>query len=394
MMTSAFKRNLRQYLVYFVIWTVLGLFMFSQGMVQKIVSHDPNPWSHYLTSWMVGVYLWFLLTPIVLWLGRRFPFDREHWMRRAAIHLALSIGVSIFALTVESAILHMIGVFPSLMSSYAATLAFLLIIGFHQAILSYWTLLGVQYALGWYHSYEERKQEALRLELRSSQLESQLTQAHLSALKMQIQPHFLFNTLNAIMVLVRQQKGREAEEMLGRLSDLLRCVLDDVDAQEVPLRRELEYVQLYLSIEEVRFQDRLRIEIAAAPEVLDAAVPHMILQPIVENAIRHGIGRSSSAGRIRISACQVSEMLEMKVQDDGPGLETGLEFGKSGQSHGIGLANTRARLRELYGDAARLLVENGEDGGVAATVVLPCRILDAESQTNFREAHAVHSVVS
>jgi LytS/YehU family sensor histidine kinase len=163
--------------------------------------------------------------------------------------------------------------------------------------LTYWSILGAQCTYGWYRRYEERRQEALRLELRSSQLERQLAEAHLSALKMQLHPHFLFNTLNTIMVLVRQQKGREAEEMLARLSDLLRCVLDDVQAQEVPLSRELEYLQLYLSIEQVRFQDRLRVDIAADPEVLDAALPHMALQPIVENAIRHGIGRSSTAGR-------------------------------------------------------------------------------------------------
>jgi LytS/YehU family sensor histidine kinase len=205
-----------------------------------------------------------------------------------------------------------------------------------------------------------------------------LAEAHLSALKMQLHPHFLFNTLNTIMVLVRQQKGREAEEMLARLSDLLRCVLDDVQAQEVPLSRELEYLQLYLSIEQVRFQDRLRVDIAADPEVLDAALPHMALQPIVENAIRHGIGRSSTAGQIGITACRVNESVEIKIRDDGPGLAAA--NGTTGG--GIGLANTRARLRELYGDAASLKVENAERGGVVATMVLPFRAV--------LEAHAAH----
>jgi sensor histidine kinase YesM len=386
-MTSAFKVKLRQSAVYFVVWTVLGLYLFSQSMVQKTFSHDPTPWSHHLASWMVGVYLWFLLTPVVLWLGRRFPFDRKHWISRTAIHLVLSVVIAILDLAVESVILRLLGVFPTIMTSFVATLTFLVIIGFHQSILTYWMLLGVQYSLGWYRNYEERKQEALRLELRSSQLESQLTQAHLSALKMQIQPHFLFNTLNAIMVLVRQQRGSEAEEMLSRLSDLLRCVLEDVDAQEVPLRRELEYVQLYLSIEEVRFQDRLRVEVAAAPEILDAAVPHMILQPIVENAIRHGIGRSASAGKIRISACRANEMLELKVEDDGPGLAPA----NAGQTHGIGLANTRARLGQLYRSKASLSVENGDEGGVTATIVIPCRILSAEFEAEVMEAHAHHS---
>ena len=388
MITSTRQRTFRLYAASFLVWTVLGLFMFSQGLVQKVVTNDPTPWWHHLTSWMVGVWLWFLVTPAVLWLGRRFPLERKHWVRRTAIHLPLSVAVSLVQLIVEAEILHSLGLFPTLMPSYAATLAFLLIVGFHQGILTYWMLLGIQYAYGWYRRHEERKQQAMRLELRSSQLESQLAQAHLSALKMQLQPHFLFNTLNAIMVLVRQQKGREAEEMLGRLSDLLRCVLDDVEAQEIPLRRELEYLQLYLGIEQVRFQDRLRVEIAAGPEVLDAAVPQMVLQPIVENAIRHGIGRSSSAGRLRISACHVNGMLEMKVQDDGPGLAPS----SPSQTRGIGLANTRARLKQLYGDAARLSVENEEQGGVVATVVLPCRLIAGTEEANFLETHAVHGV--
>jgi two-component system, LytTR family, sensor kinase len=389
MISRTLKRALRQYLALFLVWTLLGLFMFSQGIVQKVVTNDPTPWWHHLTSWMIGVWLWFFVTPAVLWLGRRFPLERKHWIRRTAIHLPLSVALAIVQLAVEAAILHSLRLFPTLMPSYASTLAFLLIVGFHQAVLTYWSILAIQYGYGWYCRYEERKQEAMRLELRSSQLESQLMQAHLSALKMQLQPHFLFNTLNAIMVLVRQQKGREAEEMLGRLSDLLRCVLDDVDAQEIPLRRELEYLRLYLGIEQVRFQDRLRVEIAADPEVLNAAVPQMVLQPIVENAIRHGIGRSSSAGRIRIAACLVNGMLEMKVQDDGPGLVAA----SPGQARGIGLANTRSRLKQLYGDSAGLSVENEEQGGVVATVVLPCRMIAPAPDSDIMETHAVHGVV-
>jgi LytS/YehU family sensor histidine kinase len=135
--------------------------------------------------------------------------------------------------------------------------------------------------------------------------------ARLNALKMQLQPHFLFNTLNAITVLVRQQKGKDAEQMLGHLSDLLRGVLEDVDVQEVSLRRELEYLQLYLAIEQVRFPDRLRVEVSADPATQEASVPQLILQPIVENAIRHGIGRSSSAGRILISASKINGTVEL-----------------------------------------------------------------------------------
>jgi two-component system LytT family sensor kinase len=365
-MNSGAKNRVGRYTALFLLWSMMGLFMFSQGMAQKVLSHDPHPWWQHLTSWIVGVWLWFAFTPVLLWLGRRFPLDRKPYWRGVAFHLPVSLVFSFVDLAVESILLRWLGVFPDIMSSYAATLFFLLVIGYHQGVLIYWTILGAQYAYGWYRRYEERRQEALRLELRSTQLENQLAQAQLSALKMQLHPHFLFNTLNTIMVLVRQQKGRDAEEMLARLSDLLRCVLEDVHAQEVPLSRELEYLQLYLSIEQVRFQDRLHVDVAADPEVLETALPHMALQPIVENAIRHGIGRSSSAGSISITACRVNDTVQIKVQDDGPGLAPATNGGS-----GIGLANTRARLERLYGDAARLTVENSREGGVVATMVLP-----------------------
>ena len=382
------KQRLRTYGLYFLAWTAVGLFFFTQSLTQKLFSHDPTPWWHYLVSWLVGVYTSAFLTPVILWLGRRFPIERRNWPRRIALHLLLSIAFSVTQLAWESAILPYLGVFPSYMKGFVGTFFVVFMLGFHGNITTYFTLLGMQYGWRYYRKYQEREREALRLELDASELRTQLMRAQLSALKMQLQPHFLFNTLNAIMVLVRQQKGRQAEETLARLSDLLRCVLEDVEAQEVPLRRELEYLQLYLSIEQVRFQDRLRVEIAADPAVLEAAVPHMGLQPIVENAIRHGIGRSSAAGRIQISAERVDEKLVVKIQDDGPGLP--LEGASQGR--GIGLSNTRARLHQLYGDAAQLIVENGATGGAVATMVLPFRLAPGVTETEVMEVHAFDHV--
>jgi LytS/YehU family sensor histidine kinase len=178
-------------------------------------------------------------------------------------------------------------------------------------------------------------------------------------------------------------KERQAEETLARLSDLLRCVLEDVEAQEVPLQRELDYLELYLSIEKVRFQDRLRVDISVSPAVLNAAFPHMGLQPIVENAIRHGLGRSSAAGRIQISASRVDDRLEVKVQDDGPGPPA-----NSPATWGIGLTNTRARLTQLYGDAGQLIIANGEQGGAVVTMMLPYRLAPGISETEMLEVHA------
>jgi two-component system LytT family sensor kinase len=387
-MRNLVRRSLRNYAWYFLVWTVIGLFFFSQAVTQKFVSHEPTPWWHYLVSWMVGVHIWALLTPFIVWLARRFPIERRNWLRRTALHLIVSVVISLSQLAVEGAILYRLGVFPTFMTGFVPTYLFLLIIGFHQGVVTYFMVLGIEYGISYYRQYQERTQQALRLELKTSELKQQLAHAQLGALKMQLQPHFLFNTLNAIMVLVRQQKGGQAEEMLARLSDLLRCVLEDVEAQEVPLRRELEYLQLYLSIEQVRFPDRLHAEISADTAIQDAAVPQMGLQPIVENAIRHGIGQSSSAGRIQITAARASDRLVIKVEDDGPGLadET------LSHSGGIGLANTRARLQQLYGDAASLSVENGERGGAVVTMVLPYRLAPGTSEGEVMEIHALHNV--
>lgn len=361
---------------FFLAWTVVGVFFFTQDLTRRAILPDPNPWWHSLVAWLVGVYISAALTPAILWLGRRFPLERRFWLRRTLLHLAMSPVFALVQLAIQSAILPRLGIFPTTLKDFTSTFFILLILGFHGSIVTYWIILGIQATFGYYRQYQERRRQALQLELQASELKSRLVQAQLSALKGQLQPHFLFNTLNAIMVLVRQEKGRQAEEMLARLSDLLRSVLEDVETQEVPLRRELESLQLYLSIEEVRFQDRLRVEISAEPATLDAAVPHLGLQPIVENAVRHGIGRRSVAGRIEISAARLlSEdgsigSLQIQVRDDGPGLPPeGLDA-----TRGIGLANTRARLQQLYGDAAQLTVENGAHGGAVATLILPYRV--------------------
>lgn len=387
-MRNAVGRGLRNYGWYFLVWTLVGLFFFSQAITQRAISHDPTPWWHYLVAWIVGVELWAVLTPVPVWLGKRLPIQRAKWVRRTAIHLVFAVGLCLGQLAVDAAILHRLGMFPAIMTGFVPTFFFLLILGFHQGVTTYFIIVGIQYGISYYRQYQERAQQALRLELNASELQRQLVHAQLGALKMQLQPHFLYNTLNAIMVLVRQQKGNQAEEMLARLSDLLRCVLEDVEAQEVPLRRELEYLQLYLSIEQVRFPDRLRAEISADTSILDAAVPQMGLQPIVENAIRHGIGRSSSAGRIQIQAARETNRLVIKVADDGPGLagET------PSQSGGIGLRNTRERLRQLYGDNASLSVENGERGGAVVTMALPYHAAPGIAEGEVMEIHALYNV--
>jgi two-component system, LytTR family, sensor kinase len=363
-------RKFPPWVFYLLAWTVVGLIYFAQNVTRRFYWDDPNPWQD-LRYWMANVYLSALLTPLIVWAGRRWPLERPLG-RVLALHMLFSLVWAAAKLFLEAGF-HLswntLWPYDSTLT-VSSELTLLFIFGFHTSVVAYWVVLSIQAAIRNYQRYQEGAQAVLRSELRASQLETLVAHARLSALKAQLQPHFLFNTLNAIVVLVRQQKGRQAEETLARFSDLLRAVLADLDAQEVPLSRELEYLRLYLSIEQVRFSDRLRVDIDVEPELLDAAVPHMALQPLIENAIRHGVGRRSSPGVIALRAVRVGDALQVMVQDDGPGFAG---HGDSG-GMGLGLANTRARLKQLYGDAAELRTGDAERGGAVVTIVLPYRI--------------------
>ncbi len=368
-------RKIPPWVFYLLAWTVVGLVYFAQNVTRRFYWDDPNPWQD-IRYWSVNIYISALLTPLIVWAGRRFPLERQNLPRLVALHVGLSIGWALTRIALE-AVFHLTWnefwpISPEV--TLRSEISLLFIFGFHTAIVAYWVVLSIQTALRNYGRFQETQQAALRSELRASQLETQIAQARLGALKAQLQPHFLFNTLNAIVVLVRQQKGRQAEETLARFSDLLRAVLADMDAQEVTLARELEYLKLYLSIEQLRFSDRLRVEISADAELLDTAVPHMALQPIVENAIRHGVGQSATPGVIEIRAARVGDALQLTVRDDGPG------FGAPGAAGGLklGLANTRARLRQLYGPRAELRTESGAAGGALVTMVIPFRSVEGQ----------------
>ena len=363
------SHRLRNALLIWAVWTGLGLFYFSQSLFQLRINHDPTPWWHSLTSWMIGVWIAALSTPAVLWLGRRFPLRRHGWIGPALAHFAFSVGFAIVQLLLQAWMMSSLHIYPNVMKGPVVTFVLLFTIGFHQSVFTYWEILAVQAGWDFYRGYLERREEASRLQVRAAELQSQLASAHLSALKAQLQPHFLFNTLNAIVSLVRQGRSAQAETMLGRLADLLRCVLEDSQSNEVPLRRELEYLRLYLAIEEVRFQDRLRAEVSAEDGLLDALVPYMCLQPMVENAIRHGLGRSATASRVSVRARRDGDALVLTVEDDGPGIAPPVP----GASNGIGLANTRARLARLYGDETALAITPAIPHGVVVTLRLPYR---------------------
>src|SRR5205085_2131212 len=232
------------------------------------------------------------------------------------------------------------------------------------SVFMYFAVLGCVYAVTYFLEARER-------EMQQARLAAQLADARLGALRMQLNPHFLFNSLNALAVLVRDQNTRDASHMLELLGGVLRQVLHGEKRQEVTLAEELRFIEQYLAIEQVRFSDRLQVRWSIEPNVGNALVPEFILQPLVENAIRHGVSQRGEAGLIEMTGLESDGKLVLSVRDNGPGY-----FAES--AIGVGLANTRARLETLFGDAARLDVLNAEGGGTIATGRFPGRSHAAE----------------
>jgi two-component system LytT family sensor kinase len=223
-----------------------------------------------------------------------------------------------------------------------------------------------------HHQEEELKISRLKAELAQAQL--QMTQAQLQALKMQLQPHFLFNTLNSVSSMM-DEDVEAAEEMLARLGDFLRLTLDNAGAQEVTLQEELEFLRSYLEIERLRFSDRLTVQIEAEPETYEALVPNLILQPIVENAIRHGFMARVGHGRIEIHARRDNEWLRLEVKDNGPGLQT--DGPEQRPARGLGFKLTRERLERLYATRQRFQLADAPGGGLQVCLEIPYRLASA-----------------
>jgi signal transduction histidine kinase len=354
-------------------WTIAGLFYIIQETVPRLYRGGAVPWKYVFVDWMTGMYVCAALTPALLWLGNRWPIERR--TTNAGLHLCFSVVFSILATVIEVPILLLLGVFPAPPPppSIAAGVRIMLSFGIQGGVIRYWAVIALHTLYRSQQNAKTREREAFELKVQASELAQQLATAQLSSLKMQLQPHFLFNTLGAIMVLIQQQKTAQAEAMVEKLGDLLRLTLDDVEAQEVPLWRELEFLRLYLSIEQVRFEDRLRVRIAPPTALSEVLVPHMVLQPIVENAVRHGLGQSEEAVTIEVVATSSNGSLSLIVSDDGPGLLSPRPGGS-----GIGLTNTRNRLARLYGDSAHLVIEQAAGRGVQVTITLPIRTAPPE----------------
>jgi sensor histidine kinase YesM len=332
------------------LWTIPALALTTSFYLTAEGDRSQVPWVRFFLNQLTLWIPWALLTPLVGRLGRRFTFARGRWAKSLAVHLACGLGVSFafFVYVVGQEVV--MGLDLARVGRGVLLATFVRIALVHTTI--YWIVLLVHRALAYHQRNRER--------------EASLTRARLEALKAQVHPHFLFNTLHAISSLMDEDVPA-ARRMVSRLSTLLRESLSSSGRQEVSLGEELELVKLYLDIEQQRFEDRLRVSYRVEPELEEALVPHLLLQPLAENAIRHGIARESRAGQLEVGAESVDGRLRLTVTDDGPGLN-----GRP-PSEGIGLGTTRTRLHELYGDEATLELENVEPRGCRALVELPIR---------------------
>lgn len=353
-----------RWLLGFCVWTLLGLSFALSTYLGALQDGGHVSGKRMISGYLADFYLWGLLSPLIFKLARRFEL-RANFPRNLFIHITASVVLSFVVLSAAAPLVWYFGYLnlarnPTLFDLWRNN-AFS-IYYFHQGLTIYWTTLVVAHALHYYRGLREG-------EARAGQLVAQLAQAQLQALEMQIHPHFLFNTLNSISALLHKDVEL-ADRMIARLGDFLRMTLKRSDAQTIDFGQELEFLRCYLDIEHIRFQDRLIVEMEVEPQTLDVMVPNLILQPIVENAIRHGIARQTNSGRITIRAFKENDRLIVQVEDNGPGLRS--NHNPNGNlSGGIGLSNTRARLEQFYGEDFGLDIANSAGLGVIVTLDIP-----------------------
>jgi two-component system, LytTR family, sensor kinase len=365
--------------------TVIGLLEGAQAYAGATAMRRAVTWSRAFGSTMPSWYVLLALLPGILWMSRRFPFEPGRWQRALPLHLAAAILFALLHIGTASwlsdYVLYSGGELPW---DFRMNLARLFGVYFVVELVTYFGIVGAHHAWEYGRRYRERERDAAQLELKTSRLEASLTRANLDSLRMQLNPHFLFNTLNAISVMAMKGERQGVVRMLTLLSDLLRLSLDHKQ-QVVSLREELEILDRYLEIEHVRFKDRLTLERQIDPEALDAEVPSLLLQPLVENAIRHGIARRPGPGVVRVEAGIVGgDRVELRVLDSGPGVDAM----PSRDGTGVGLANTRARLEQLYGTQQELTLTTRPEGGACVTVRLPLRIFTGELMESLHSASA------
>ncbi len=347
----------RRVLVIVGAWALVAMLLAAQAWVAAQVRGEPVIWARASAIWLVWAAVWAALTPLALRLEARFPLQRPHRMRSLAVHGLASVGCALVNLALFAVAAPLIGA-TQVEPTWLGTFSRLLGTTFLLNLPVYWLIIVAAHLERLARSAREKDRRQLRLE-------AQLADARLQTLRMQLQPHFLFNALNTVSVLMHEDADA-ADRILLQLSALLRRSLDGSEAHEVTLGEEIGFLERYLEIEQARLGERFGYRIVVPDDCLQARVPNLILHPLVENAIRHGIATRAGPGRVEVAAEQHGDSLRLRVVDDGRGLPAAM-------AERVGLANTRARLRLLYAERQRFDVRNLDGGGVIAEIELPWR---------------------
>lgn len=355
----------RELLLIFLFWTSLA----TVSAVSRLL--DPRGYGFRVVSpagpialAFIEAWIWALFTPLIFWLSSRISVFRSKWIVRIPLLIVVGVGVAMavyFVLDIARDV-----IFENALRRGGSVFAPFRDIGrfrFVNQLLVFFSILAAGFAREYFLRDQSRQRESV-------ELQAQLAEARLDALRMQVNPHFLFNTLNAISALVERDPAG-VRRMIARLSELLRHTIDRNRTDEVPLREELAFIRRYIEIMEIRFQGRLRVRMEIENEVLDALVPDFILQPIVENALEHGVTRAAGAGEITIAARRDGDRVILTVRDNGPGISENVSSG------GVGVANTRERIEHLYGDQGRLMLAPAAEGGTIAEIAIPFRAAGA-----------------
>jgi two-component system LytT family sensor kinase len=352
----------RRWLWFAAIWLGFGLIDATQTVLVMRAEGMHHAWVYLFFTTVFSWLPWALATPFVMRLGHRFPPVKLRPVSTWLVHAAACATIGLVFAAWTTCLIVRFNPYAS--TSPAEPFVSIWFDKFYNGILSflvlYAAILTVNYLLEARDRWAFQQTEAARLN-------EQLAKAQLNALRRQIEPHFLFNALNAVAGLVREGRSDDAVTMIAGLSDFLRHVLEDSNRQQVPLGEEIEFAQKYLDIQKVRFAERLQLSVDVPRELYRAQVPSLILQPMVENAVKHGIAKRAQGGAIRIAASRCDGMLTLSVRNDGPSLPADWEITRSG----IGISNVQTRLRSLYGDAFELSMRNQDTGGVEVSVSLP-----------------------
>jgi two-component sensor histidine kinase len=355
------------------LWLILAFWAFLIVLTAANALLDPRgrgqlpiPPSVPLTIAFAECAMWAVVTPILFTVVGRFTLERSTWLPRVALLLGVGVLVSI-VVDVLTGLLRFELLFATRFAADIEPVVRVRRLWFINEFIIYIAILAAGFARVYFVRYQSRREETMRLQAQAAQLKAQLADARLAALRTQLNPHFLFNTLHAVSALV-ERDPRGVRRMIARLSELLRGTLEGEQGQEIPLSQELAFVERYMEIMRIRFQGRLEVETEIDPQVLDALVPNLILQPLVENALKHGVDKIDGPGVVRIEARREADRTVLSVRDNGPMARAPDKLGE-----GVGLRNTRMRLAQLYGNLQSLTLQPLAAGGLVAQVSLPYR---------------------